>query len=86
MPRLASFYGIIVWMYRPDHPPPHFHATYGEHAAQIELVSLRVLNGSLPPRALRLVREWAALHTDELAENWERAQALEPLVAIDSLP
>ncbi|MDQ3677913.1 MAG: DUF4160 domain-containing protein [Actinomycetota bacterium] len=70
----------------PDHPPPHIHATYGEHVGQIELDSLRVLNGSLPPRALRLVREWARLHPDELAENWERAQALEPLIPIEPLP
>ena len=86
MPRLATFYGIVIWMYRPDHPPPHFHAQYAEHVAQIELGTWRVLSGSLPPRALRLVREWAALHPDELTENWERAQALEPLVAIDPLP
>jgi len=39
----------------------------------------------VPPRALRLVREWAALHADELADNWERAQALEPLVPIEPL-
>jgi Domain of unknown function (DUF4160) len=50
VPRLATFYGIVIWMYRPDHPPPHFHASYGEHVAQMELGSLRVLNGSLPPR------------------------------------
>ena len=72
-------------MYRPDHPPPHFHAQYGEHVAQIELVSLEVLNGSLPSRALRLVREWAALHRAQLVENWELAQALEPLVSIEPL-
>ena len=86
MPRLAAFYGIVVWMYRPDHPPPHFHAEYGEFVAQIELGTWRVISGSLPPRALRLVREWAALHADELATNWELAQALEPLVPIDPLP
>lgn len=86
MPRLAAFYGIVIWMYRPDHPPPHFHARYGEHVAQIELDGLRVLNGSLPPRALRLVREWARVHHDELAENWALAQDLEPLVPIEPLP
>jgi hypothetical protein len=86
MPRLATFYGIVVWMYRPDHPPPHFHAQYGEYVAQIDFSTLQILNGSLPPRALRIVREWAALHTDELSDNWERAQALEPLVPIDPLP
>lgn len=57
----------------------------GEHMAQIELGTLNVLSGSLPPRALRLVREWAQLHPDELAENWALAQALEPLLPIDPL-
>lgn len=85
MPRLSTFYGIVIWMYRPDHPPPHFHAQYGEHVAQIELKTLRVLNGSLPARALRLVREWARLHEGELTDNWERAQALESLAPIKPL-
>jgi hypothetical protein len=58
---------------------------YGEYVAQIELGSLNVLNGSLPPRALRLVREWADLHASELEQNWDLAQALEPLVPIDAL-
>jgi hypothetical protein len=51
MPRLATFYGIVIWMYRPDHPPPHFHAQYGEYVAQIEFSTLQVVNGSLLPRA-----------------------------------
>jgi Domain of unknown function (DUF4160) len=70
VPRLSAFYGIVIYIYRPDHPPPHFHAQYGEHIAQIELETLEILNGSLPLRALRLVRESAGLHTDELAANW----------------
>jgi hypothetical protein len=86
VPSISHFYGIVIWMYRPDHPPPHFHAQYGEDVAQIELATLRVLGGSLPPRALRLIRQWAKLHADELAENWERAQQLEPLVPVDPLP
>jgi hypothetical protein len=40
VPRLSTFYGIVIYMYRPDHPPPHFHAQYGEHIAQIDLASL----------------------------------------------
>jgi Domain of unknown function (DUF4160) len=86
VPRLASFYGIVIYMYRPDHPPPHFHAQYGEYVAQIELETLCVIAGSLPARALRLVVEWAQLHPQELQANWELAQALEPLVAIEPLP
>lgn len=33
-----------------------------------------------------IVRQWARLYPQELADNWERAQALEPLVAIEPLP
>jgi Domain of unknown function (DUF4160) len=33
LPRLSAFYGIVIYMYRPDHPPLHFHAQYGEHIA-----------------------------------------------------
>jgi hypothetical protein len=85
VPRLSAFYGIVIYMYRPDHPPPHFHAQYGEHVAQIALGSLEVLSGSLPPCGLRLVREWAGLHADELTANWDLAQALEPLVPVEPL-
>jgi hypothetical protein len=64
---------------------PHFHARYGEDEASIEIGSLDVLAGRLPPRALRLVTEWAADHSDELRENWERARRHEPLNRIDPL-
>jgi hypothetical protein len=71
---------------QPDTPLAHFHAMYGDDVAQIELGTLRVLGGSLAPRALRLVRQWARQHPEELAENWRPAQALEPLAAIEPLP
>lgn len=86
MPRLSAFYGIVIYMYRPDHPPPHFHAQYGEYVAQVALGSGEILAGSLPQRAVRLVQEWARLHPEELEANWELAQALEPLVPIEPLP
>ena len=86
MPRISEFYGIVITMYWRDHPPPHFHATYAEHTAEIEIGTGLVIDGSLPPRALRLVHEWLALHADELDDNWERARAHEPLVTVDPLP
>ncbi len=86
VPQISRFYGIVIWMYRPDHPPPHFHAQYGEYRAQIGIPDQLVLNGSLPPRALRLVLDWALMHQAELQTDWVLAQALKPLVAIDPLP
>lgn len=36
-----------------------------------------VLSGSLPPRALGMVLEWAAQHRDDLRDNWERLRRAE---------
>lgn len=71
MPTISTFYGILIQIYRQDHPPPHFHALYGEYEALIDMRTLDVMAGSLPRRALALVREWAAEHRAELLEDWD---------------
>ena len=85
MPRISAFYGIVIWMYYDDHNPPHFHATYGAHEAIIEIATRRVLRGSLPARALRLVEEWSASHHGELSADWDRARVGQPLEPIAPL-
>lgn len=64
-------------MFWQDHPPPRFHAMYGEYEVLIDIRDLQVLRGSLPKRAMGLVLEWAAQHRDELMENWERCRNLQ---------
>jgi hypothetical protein len=59
VPRISFFYGIAITMYFYDHDPPHFHAQYAEHHAVIAIESGKVLLGSLPAGALKLVGEWA---------------------------
>ena len=86
MPRLCEFYGIVIYMYRPDHPPAHFHVRYAGHWAVVALDGSAILEGGLPARAFRLVQEWARLHQTELATNWDLAQRLEALVPIEPLP
>jgi len=87
MPRISFFYGIAILMYWNEghHARPHFHARYSGHVASVDFDG-EVIAGSLPPRALRLVADWAALHQGELEANWERATADQPLVDIDPLP
>lgn len=85
MPRISSFYGIVIAMYYEEHGLPHFHVRYAEHEASISIDTLELLGGSLPYRALSLAREWAGLHRDELIANWERARADKPLQPIDPM-
>lgn len=88
MPRISSFYGIAIWMYYDEVPHrgrPHFHARYGGAEASIDIESLTVIAGELPPRARRLVVEWAAGHQVELRDNWLRARKHQPLVTIEPL-
>jgi hypothetical protein len=86
VPTISAFYGIVIRMFVKDHPPPHFHALYGEHRARVEIASGELIGGELPPRAARLVREWAALHRAELEANWERAERMEQVEPIEPLP
>ncbi|PZR66778.1 MAG: transcriptional regulator [Candidatus Dormiibacter spiritus] len=73
-------------MYWKDHLPAHFHAQYGEHWAELTIVSGQVTQGLLPPRALRLVREWARLRQSELDQCWRQARERRQLDPIDPLP
>jgi hypothetical protein len=86
MPRISSFYGITIAMYYREHGVPHFHARYGEWEASVSIATLEVVAGDLPRRALRLVRQWADMHREELFANWERAQKEEAVERIDPLP
>jgi hypothetical protein len=85
VPRISFFYGIVIKMYISDHGPPHFHAIYGEYEASVAIDSLEVSEGSLPRRAMRLVREWGELHQEDLASNWTRARAGDRLHTIEPL-
>ncbi len=84
MPEISRFLGIVIGMFYSEHGVPHFHAVYGEHEVSIEIDS-RVVFGEFPPRALRLVLEWAELHRAELLENWELARQGQPLIRIAPL-
>jgi len=69
MPEISRFLGIVIGMFYSEHGVPDFHAVYGQ----------------FPPRALRLVLEWANLHKEELIANWELARQGQPLRPIAPL-
>jgi hypothetical protein len=61
-------------MYWRDHAPPHFHAIYAEDEIVIDIRTLKTLKGTMSPRALALILEWAQEHRAELMEDWELCQ------------
>jgi Domain of unknown function (DUF4160) len=74
MPEIARFYGIIIKLFFGDHPPPHFHAVYGEYNALFNMETLEMMEGDLPERAQKLVVEWASMYQKELMEMWDKQE------------
>ena len=57
MPIIARFYGILIKMYFKEHGVPHFHAIYGEFNGVYNIETLEMIEGDLPNRAHRLIKE-----------------------------
>ena len=74
MPEICRFFGVVIQMYFSEKHAPHFHVRYAGKRASMDIGTLGISSGSLPPRVLGFVTEWAALHRTELIENWERAR------------
>ena len=74
MPVIARFYGILIKMYfsQSEHGIPHFHAIYGEFNGVFGIENLEMLEGDMPIRCQKLVKEWAALHQAELLSMWNQ--------------
>jgi hypothetical protein len=86
MPTIAVFYGIVITMFVNDHPPAHFHATYGEFLAIIEIETGKVIRGRLPRPQLADVETWRQQHVAELRENWTLCRAKQLPKRIQPLP
>src|SRR5262245_30088480 len=78
MPTISRFYGIIIEMHWNEHVPPHFHATAAGVTAFFAIEDGKILAGTLPRRAVLLVREWSAVHRDALLENWDLCRKRTP--------
>ncbi len=76
MPVIARFYGIIIKMYfsQSEHGIQHFHAIYGEFNGVFNIENLEMIEGDLPTRAQRLVKEWATLYQKNLMKIWNEQE------------
>ena len=79
------FYGILIQMFWDEHAPPHFHATYGEFKASVDIRGLCISEGSLPRRATQLVLDWAELHQAELLADGDLCQSKQQPKPIEPL-
>jgi hypothetical protein len=52
---------------------------------EISILDLAVRAGTVPPRVLGLIMEWASMHKEELLQNWESARNQQPLTDIRPL-
>ncbi len=77
MPTIAVIEGVRIRFYANEHPPAHFHAVFAEFRAQIEIETLRVMNGKLPPAKLAAVLAWAKTRQEALKRTWDRVIANE---------
>ncbi|MBI4229258.1 MAG: DUF4160 domain-containing protein [Planctomycetes bacterium] len=71
MPIVARFYGIAIKMYFREHGRPHFHAVYAEFNGVFDIETLEMIEGDLPGRAQKLVREWGGRYQQDLREMWK---------------
>ena len=85
MPIISVFFGIIIRMYYKEHEPGHFHAEHQGQQGKFAFSGEMMVGNIQFKTALRLIREWAALHQAELQANWEQMKAGRPLSGIAPL-
>ena len=85
MPTICMFRGIKIYINWREHQPPHFHATYAGQEVLVSIQDLEAIEGELPNKQQKMLLGWAALHQDELMENWNLAQQQQELFPIDPL-
>lgn len=85
MPTICMFRGIKIYINYNEHILPHFHAKYGEYECSITIDDIELLNGDMPNKQLKMLFGWAALHQEELKEEWYLAEQKQELFQIAPL-
>ena len=59
-----------MYFQQSEHNPPHIHAIYGEYTGYINIQTGELMEGDLPDRCVKLVKEWLDIHKEELLNIW----------------
>ena len=60
-------------MFHNEHNPPHFHAEYQGQRGLFDFNGNMIKGNMKSNTAIKLIKEWAMLHREELLNNWENA-------------
>lgn len=60
MPTVHRIGSTKIDVYFNDHLPPHFHVICGNDRALVEIRTLAIYSGYVPPKSLKAVLDWAA--------------------------
>lgn len=76
MPTISNFYGIIILMFfrNKEHNPPHIHAVTQDYEAPFRISDGEIMNGTFPPKAKAMVKEFVLRYQKELEEMWESGE------------
>jgi hypothetical protein len=72
-------------MFYREHEPAHFHAEHQGDHAKFDFYGNLIAGEIRSGKARRLIRDWAALHGDDLQANWRKMKAGQPLDSIEPL-
>jgi hypothetical protein len=85
MPSIGAFDRLLFRRFFNGHAPPRCRAQYAEFKATVGIKLLTITSGALPRRAQEQVLDWAALHQEELMQDWrlcmdkQQPEPIEPL-------
>jgi hypothetical protein len=83
VPVVAIVDGVKIMFYANEHPPAHFHAKIAEFQAVVDIDSVAIVAGRLPPAQTRSVLAWAASRQDRLRLTFAAAIAHEKVGPIE---
>jgi hypothetical protein len=87
MREIARFLGIFVFFCDEKDLEPHIHARYNQYNGVIDVETMSLRSGNIPPRVQAIIVEWIAINAAQIRSNWDLLQkgeevlpAIAPLV------
>ena len=70
MPEITRFYGIVIKLFFGDHPPPHFHALYGEYVGLFDIQTLEMYRRRPPAKSQETGPRMGSVAQKQTERQW----------------